>query len=164
MSSAPSVALAPLQAKNRLETETILRATDVFRDDEIVVALEVLDSYFAHPEQDYTAVGAFTPGGELLGFTVYGPTPCTVGTWDLYWIAVSPGTQGGGVGTLMLQEVERRLARSSARLLLIETSSRPSYDPTRAFYLKRGYREAARVPDFYEVGDDRVIYAKTLNV
>lgn len=164
MITAPAITLGSLAPQRRLDAEGILRATGVFREDEIAVALEVLDSFFARPDQDYIAVGAFTPGGELLGFAVYGHTPCTLGTWDLYWIAVSPSAQGGGVGTLMLQEVERRLAQSNARLLLIETSSRPSYDPTRAFYLRRGYREVARITDFYEVGDDRVIYAKTFNV
>jgi len=158
------IQLAPLAASARDSAESILRATGVFREDEILVGLEVLDSYFAHPEQDYTAVGAFTPSGELLGFTVYGPTPCTLGTWDLYWIAVSPGTQGRGVGTVLIKEVEGRLTQSNARLLIIETSSRPPYDPTRAFYLKRGYGEVARIPDFYEAGDDRVIYAKNLTV
>lgn len=159
-----SHSLAPLGADARCQAERILRATGVFREDEILVGLEVLDSSFTHPEQDYTAVGAFTPDGDLLGFTVHGPTPCTLGTWDLYWIAVSPEAQGMGIGSVLLQEVEGRLTRSNARLLIIETSSRPEYDPTRAFYLKRGYREVARVPDFYEVGDDRVIYAKTLTV
>jgi ribosomal protein S18 acetylase RimI-like enzyme len=158
------ILLAPLEAQSRGPAEVILRTTGVFREDEILVALEVLDSFLAHPGQDYTAVGAFTPGGELLGFTIVGPTPCTLGTWDLYWIAVSPEAQGLGVGTVLLKEVEGRLTQSSARLLIIETSSRPPYDPTRAFYLKRGYREVARVPDFYEAGDDRVIYAKTFTV
>lgn len=158
------VSLAPLDESSRGQAESILRATGVFREDEILVGLEVLDSYLAHPEQDYTALGAFTPGGELLGFSIHGPTPCTLGTWDLYWIAVAPEAQGLGVGTVLLKEVEGRLARLNARLLIIETSSRPPYDPTRAFYLKKGYREVARVPDFYEAGDDRVIYAKTLTV
>jgi ribosomal protein S18 acetylase RimI-like enzyme len=153
-----------LNPENRAPAEVILRTTGVFREDEIAVALEVLDSCFANPGHDYTAMGAFTPGGELLGFYVVGPTPCTLGTWDLYWLAVSPGNQGGGVGTLLLKEVEGRLTRSNARQLIIETSSRPQYDPTRAFYLKRGYREVARLPDFYEDGDDRVIYSKKLNV
>ena len=162
--SPPFPSMASLDTASRHQAEAILRATGVFREDEIQVGLEVLDSYFAHPEQDYTALGAFTPGGELLGFTVHGPTPCTLGTWDLYWIAVSPNAQGMGIGTVLLKEVEGRLTRSNARLLIIETSSRPEYDPTRAFYLKRGYREVARVPDFYEAGDDRVIYAKNLTV
>jgi len=144
--------------------EGILRATRVFREDEILVGLEVLDACLSHPEQDYSALGAFTPGGELLGFSIHGPTPCTLGTWDLYWIAVSPDAQGLGVGTVLLEEVEGRLTRLNARQLIIETSSRPQYDPTRAFYVKKGYREVARVPDFYEAGDDRVIYAKTFTV
>lgn len=156
------ILLAPLTVEARGPAETILRDTQVFREDEILVALEVLDSFFARPGQDYTAVGAFTPGGGLLGFTVAGPTPCTLGTWDLYWIAVSPEAQGMGLGTVLLNEVEGRLAESNARLLIVETSSRPLYDPTRAFYKKRGYREVARVPDFYEPGDARVIYAKRL--
>jgi D-alanine-D-alanine ligase len=158
------IVLAPLDLMHRGPVGRILRAAHVFRDEEIEVALEVLDAYYAHPGQDYHALGAFTPGGELLGYTVFGPTPCTLGTWDLYWIAVSPETQGTGVGTILLKEVEGRLTRSNARLLIIETSSRPPYDPTRAFYEKRGYREVARIHDFYEDGDHRVIYAKNLTV
>jgi len=156
--------LSPLESRHRGAVEALLRATEVFREDEILVALEVLDSYLARPGQDYHAVGAFTPGGKLLGYVVYGPTPCTLGTWDLYWIAVSTAAQGTGVGTVLLKEVEGRLIRSRARQLIIETSSRPPYDPTRAFYLRRGFRELARLPDFYEVGDDKVIYAKSITV
>ncbi|MGH7461572.1 MAG: GNAT family N-acetyltransferase [Longimicrobiales bacterium] len=155
--------LRPLVRADRAAVHAILIDTRVFRDDEIVVALEVLDSYFADPERDYTALGAFTPSGELLGYVCYGPTPCTVGTWDLYWIAVAPATQGGGVGSRLLQEVDRRLALQDARLVIIETSSLPHYAPTRAFYEKRGYHVVARVPDFYAQGDDRLIFAKRIH-
>lgn len=155
--------LSPLESHQRGAVEEILRATAVFRPDEIEVALEVLDSYFAHPERDYTTLGAFTPGGDLLGYLCYGPTPCTVGTWDLYWIAVSPAAQNLGVGSQLLQEVERRLARDAARLVVIETSSLPAYQATRAFYRRRGYDEVARVKDFYSDGDDRVIFAKRIS-
>lgn len=157
------VALAPLSRDHRDDVRQILEETGVFREDEVGVALEVLDASFDHPGQDYTAVGAFSHDGKLLGYACYGPTPCTLGTWDLYWIAVSPRTQRTGVGTTLLQEVERRLARESARLVLIETSSQPVYDKTRRFYLRQGYPEVARVPDFYSEGDDRVIYAKRIH-
>ncbi len=157
------VALAPLSRDHRDDVRQILEETAVFREDEVAVALEVLDAYLDHPGQDYTAVGAFSHDGKLLGYACYGPTPCTLGTWDLYWIAVSPETQRTGVGTTLLQEVERRLARESARLVLIETSSQPIYDKTRRFYLRQGYPEVARVPDFYSEGDDRVIYAKRIH-
>lgn len=156
------VALAPLSRAQRDDVREILEDTGVFREDEVAVALEVLDSYLDHPGQDYTAVGAFTHDGKLLGYVCYGPTPCTLGTWDLYWIAVAPGTQRTGVGTRLLQEVEGRLARERARLVIIETSSQPIYEKTRNFYLRHGYPEIARVTDFYSDGDDRVIYAKRI--
>ena len=130
---------------------------------ELDVALDVLDSSFDHPDQDYTALGAFSRRGDLLGYVCYGPTPCTRGTYDLYWIAVHPDAHGTGVGTALLQEVERRLVRTDARLVIIETSSLPAYEPTRAFYRKRGYEVVARVPDFYAPGDDRLIFARPLH-
>ena len=161
--SGVEIEIDPLRREQRPVIEQLLHETGVFRDSEIAVALEVLDSYYAYPEGDYTALGAFTRSGELLGYVCYGATPCTIGTWDLYWIAVSPGTQGRGVGSRLLQEVERRLALQDARLVIIETSSLPHYAPTRTFYERRGYQVVARVPDFYAQGDDRLIFAKRIH-
>jgi ribosomal protein S18 acetylase RimI-like enzyme len=157
------VVLEPLRRAHRRAVRRLLRETAFFRPAEIVIALEVIDAYLAAPDLDYSALGAFTPGGELIGYVCYGPTPLATGTYDLYWIAVAPATQNAGVGTKLLQEVERRLARADARLVIIETSSQPLYAPTRAFYLRRGYEEVARVTDFYAEGDDRVIFAKRIH-
>jgi D-alanine-D-alanine ligase len=159
-----AVHVAALAPRHRNRVAAILRDTGMFREDEVVIALEVIDAFFTNPDQDYTALGAFTQDGELVGYTCHGPTPCTLGTFDLYWIAVHPASQGSGVGSALLQEVERRLAMVDARLLLIETSSQPRYEPTRGFYERHGYREVARVPDFYAVGDDRVIFAKRIHL
>jgi ribosomal protein S18 acetylase RimI-like enzyme len=156
--------LAPLRPAHRAAIERLLRATGFFRPAEIVIALEVIDAYFDAPDRDYSALGAFTPGGELIGYACYGPTPCTTGTYDLYWIAVAPAAQNAGAGTRLLEEVERRLARADARLVIVETSSQPLYEPTRAFYRRRGFGEVARVPDFYADGDDRVIFAKRIQL
>jgi ribosomal protein S18 acetylase RimI-like enzyme len=157
------VLVAPLRRTHRRAVQRLLRETGFFRPAEIVIALELIDAYLAAPDLDYSALGAFTPGGELIGYVCYCPTPLTTGTYDLYWIAVAPATQNAGVGTKLLQEVERRLARADARLVIIETSSQPLYAPTRAFYLRRGYEEVARVTDFYAPGDDRVIFAKRIH-
>ena len=98
----------------------------------------------------------------MAGYACYGATPGTEGTFDLYWIAVDPSTQGRGAGTHLLGEVERRLRVGDERLLIAETSSRAAYEATRRFYERRGYSEQARVAAFYGPGDDRVIYAKRL--
>jgi ribosomal protein S18 acetylase RimI-like enzyme len=112
------------------------------------------------PATGYSFLGAFTPDDELVGYACYGPTPDTDRTFDLYWIAVDPDAQGGGGGTRLLTEVERRLQGQNARMLIVETSSRSEYAPTRHFYEKRGYAEAARVREFYAPLDDRIIFTK----
>lgn len=156
-----AVILRAIEPRDRDALDRLVHSVELFSGEERIVALEVVDAYLENPGKDYHALGAFTPRDVLLGYACYGPTPCTSGTWDLYWIAVSGEARGRGIGTLLMEEIERRLVDQHARLVLIETSSRADYTPTRVFYERRGYHVAARVPDFYAPGDDRVIFART---
>ena len=154
-----------LRPADRSRVASILDATGVFRSEEIDVALELFDESFPRDnsvpaDSSYSFVGAFAADDELVGYACYGPTPDTDRTFDLYWIAVDPTAQGTGGGTRLLSEVEQRLEERNARMLVVETSSRLEYAPTRAFYEKRGYAEAARMREFYAPGDDRVIFTK----
>ena len=149
--------LRHLAAADRDRIEEITRAVGVFRDDEVPVALEVFDGVVAG-SRDYLAVGADVDG-RLAGWICWGPTPCTLGTFDLYWMAVDPAVHGTGIGTALLTAMEQRLA-GAARLIVVETAGRPDYARTRAFYEARGYRRAAVIPDFYAPGDDQVVYVK----
>jgi D-alanine-D-alanine ligase len=151
--------LRNLTAADRGRIEEISRAVGLFRQDEIAVALEVFDGAVAG-SPDYVAVGA-EHEGRLAGWICWGPTPCTFGTFDLYWMAVDPALHGAGIGTTLLQAMERRLA-GIARLIVVETAGRPDYAPTRAFYEARGYRAVSRIPDFYAVGDDQVVFVKVV--
>jgi hypothetical protein len=63
-----AVHLEPILHEHRADIEAVLRGTGFFREDEIFVALEVIDSYLEHPDRDYSAVGAFTPCGYLVGY------------------------------------------------------------------------------------------------
>ena len=181
---ATAAGVSELRPEHRARVAEILRATRVFNEAEVSVALELFDEVYARsevgdgrwedrpvapptshlrptvPHPDYCFLGAFDAGGRLLGYACYGPTPATDRTYDLYWIAVDPAAQGTGTGTRLITEVERRVAALHARLLIIETSSRPEYEATRRFYVARAYDEAARVGSFYAPGDDRVIYTK----
>jgi ribosomal protein S18 acetylase RimI-like enzyme len=152
------VRLGALQQEHRGRLREILDATAVFRPDEVNVALELFDE---GARGDYEFIGGFE-GEDLVGYACFGPTPGTDRTYDLYWIALDPRAQGRGHGSHLLNEVEHRLRERGARLLVVETSSRPEYDATRQFYLSRGYDEAARMRDFYAPSDDRVIYTKHL--
>ena len=151
--------IGPLEPSQRSRVAEILRSTENFRDEEVDVALELFNASFG--DEDYVIVGAFW-GPRLAGFAIYGPTMATDRTYDLYWIAVDRAAQGTGCGSVLLSEVERRLEALHARMLVIETSSRSDYTATRTFYLRRGYVEAARIPEFYAPQDDRIILTKRL--
>ena len=152
--------LRPLNPADRDALKRISQAVGLFRDNEIQVALDVFDASMVAGQRDYEMLGAEVDG-TLAGWICWGPTPCTEGTYDMYWIAVDPTLHGHGVGSRLVGEMERRIA-GQARLVVVETSGRPDYRFTEAFYLARGYREAARVADFYAPGDDQVIYTKVL--
>ncbi len=101
--------------------------------------------------------------GGLLGVAYYQPKSAADRVWDLTMIAVRPSVQGRGRGAAMMRHVEEDLQDRSQRLLLVETSSSPRYDRTRAFYARLGYEEEARVRDYWEEGDDLVLFRKSLN-
>lgn len=149
--------------EHRDRIREIVRATGAFRPGEVDVALEVFDAAFRPGQTDYELVGAFDLEDELVGYACYGPTAGAVDTWDLYWIAVHPGAQGKGSGQALWNEVERRLRARGARLCVIETSARSDYEATRRFYARCGMQAVARVPDYYDEGDDLVVYVKRLN-
>jgi GNAT superfamily N-acetyltransferase len=154
--------LRQLSVADRGRIEEITRAVGLFREDEIPVALEVFDQAVRDGgSPDYTALGANTEG-KLVGWICWGPTPCTLGTYDLYWMAVDPAQQGTGIGTALLREMERRL-EGLARMVIIETTGRADYGATRAFYSARGYRPVSTIPDFYAPGDDQVVFLKNVS-
>jgi len=139
-----------------------LAATLAFRADELAIAREVLDDALRDgPAGDYQSYTA-EHDGRVAGWICFGPTPCTVGTFDIYWIAVDPAAQGHGIGTALMALAESEIRAAGGRLAVAETSGRPSYAPTRRFYTGLGYHEAAIIADFYGPADDQVIFTKKL--
>jgi ribosomal protein S18 acetylase RimI-like enzyme len=139
----------------------MVAGSGVFRPDEVDVALEVFDEAATGPGSGYFALGAFDDH-RLVGFTLYGPTPCTVATWDLYWIVVDPSLQRLGVGRHLMAATEKAIRAHGGRLVVVETSSRADYGPTRAFYESLDYRRAAHIPAYYASEDDLVVYTRYL--
>jgi len=137
-----------------------IAATLAFRPDEQAIAREVLDDALRDgPAGDYQSYTA-EHGGRVAGWICFGPTPCTVGTFDIYWIAVDPASQGHGIGTVLMARAEAEIRAAGGRLAVAETSGRPSYAATRRFYNRLGYQEAAVIPNFYAPGDDQVVFVK----
>jgi ribosomal protein S18 acetylase RimI-like enzyme len=138
-------------------------ATGVFRPHEIDTLREVLDDY--HQENINLSHVSVTleEDGVIVGFAYYAPDSMTDRSWYLYWIAVDPGLHRRGAGSTLLRHLETDIRSRSGRLLWIETSSLPSYDATRRFYLRHGYEQAAVLRDYYIDGDDMIVFRKRLD-
>jgi ribosomal protein S18 acetylase RimI-like enzyme len=100
--------------------------------------------------------------GDIIGYSCFGPIPCTVESYDVYWIALKNEVRGGGLGQLILKRVENKIREMGGKRIYVETSSRDQYKPTQSFYRRCGYREEAVLEDFYSPGDHKVIFLKVV--
>ena len=137
-------------------------AAGMFPANETDVVDNMLADYFGRNIND-GHVCVIDEEAEPVGIAYYAPAPATDRTWYLTMIGIRPDYQGRGRGASLLRHVENALQASGQRVLLVETSGLPSYERTRAFYMKCGYEEEARIRDFWAAGDDMVVFRKALN-
>lgn len=140
----------------------LVASTGFFHAEEVAIAAELVQERLAKgPASGYEFIFADDSRGPV-GYTCFGPIPCTRHSWDLYWIAVAPDRQGCGLGKRLMNETEAAVRAAGGKSIYIDTSSREQYAPTRAFYHRCGYRTAAILEDFYAPGDGKVILEKRL--
>ena len=140
----------------------IADSSGFFRKDETDVAVELAGEALAKGDASGYYFLFAEREGQTLGFACFGPIPCTLGSFDLYWIAVHQKSRGQGIGQRLLAETEASVAQMKGRKIYIETSAKEKYDPTRHFYLSAGYNEVARFSDFYDAGDGKVVFEKNV--
>jgi ribosomal protein S18 acetylase RimI-like enzyme len=152
--------IRPMTKKDKSYLIRILKNTPEFTQPEVVLADEVIEAYLFNPAESGYFVLVAEIDSKIAGYVCYGPTPITEGTWDLYWIAVDHEMQGHGVGKKLMEAAEEEIRKAKGRLILVETSSKPGYEKTNAFYQRIGYKEICRIKDFYMIGDDQITYEK----
>jgi ribosomal protein S18 acetylase RimI-like enzyme len=140
----------------------LLIDTKHFNDDEINVALELIDIYLDDWKQDDYIIQSYVndDDNKVAGYICYGRRPLTDNTYDLYWIAVDPMIHGKGIGSKLVGFMEDDLKKKDGKLVLIETSGQENYRGERKFYEKNGYMVQTIIKDFYRKGDDLYIYHK----
>jgi GNAT superfamily N-acetyltransferase len=161
--SLPPSEVKAARADERDQIVQVTREAEVFNAEEIAAVEELFDDYVAKGQASTYQFLVYRLDGVVVGFTCYGPRSLTRGTFDLFWIGTAPGAQRRGVGHALIEATEQAIRSTGGRLLIVETSSRPEYEPARRFYASHGYRREALVQDFYDVGDSLVLYSKKLS-
>jgi len=153
-----------LEPADRAPLESLIRATGFFNPEEIAVALELVDDRLAEGEASHYRFLVGEREGRVAGYACWGPIPGTLAAADLYWIVVHPDFQGQGAGAALLRAAEEWIAAEARARIYVETSTRPQYQPTRAFYLACGYRLVSELVDFYGPGDGKASFLKVLDL
>jgi GNAT superfamily N-acetyltransferase len=149
--------------KDGLQIHAITANNTVFNKEEVECVDELWGEYLTNGSERSGYYFLVEKEEErILGYACYGPRSLTSGTYDLYWIAVDPAIHRGGVGRKLLVASEDAVRKLGGRLIVLETSGLPKYEPTRKFYLSTGYTLEATLRDFYSAGDDLVIFTKHL--
>ncbi len=142
--------------------EDIVESTGFFHDHEVLVAVELVVERLQEGEQSGYHFVFAEADGVTVGYTCYGPIACTQSSFDLFWIATHNDFRGKGVGRRLLDETYRNVRQLGGTSLYAETSAKEQYAPTRQFYDSNRFELEARLKDFYDKGDDKLIYVKRL--
>jgi D-alanine-D-alanine ligase len=151
-----------LRPEDRAPLAEILEAIGFFNAQELDVARELVEDRLARGQKSDYRFLVLEDEGVVLGYACWGPIPGTQSSAELYWIAVHPTRHGQGLGRALLDTTESWMARVGRTRVYLDTSMRPQYAPTRAFYLRCGYQIAAELPDFYAPGEGRATFLKLL--
>ena len=140
--------------------EELVARTGFFTPAEIRLAGELVEARVEHGSESGYEFLIGEANGVIAGYSCYGAIEGTESAYDLYWIAVDPTVQGGGVGRQVLAKTEAAIKAGGGSRYYAETSSTDKYIPTRQFYARNGFREVARIADYYRMGDAKVVYEK----
>ncbi len=100
--------------------------------------------------------------GEPVGVALCAPEPVASGTWNLLMLWTRSDRHNAGHGSSLVEHVEQALKSKNARLLIVETSGLPNFEPARSFYRKCKFTEEARIRNFFAKDDDKIVFTKNL--
>ncbi|MBS4039831.1 MAG: GNAT family N-acetyltransferase [Flavobacteriales bacterium] len=122
---------------------------------------EMISDYFNNADtQDiwFTCIDNKLP--VAIGYCV--PEKLTNGTYNLLAIGVSENSQRKGIANEMMNYIERQLKSKDGRILIVETSSDDAQIGARNLYQKIGYSQEAVIRDFWNDGEDKIVFWKKL--
>ena len=103
-------------------------------------------------------------GKEVIGFLIFALRDSK--TAEIVWMGVNEDYHGLGLGSLMLDTLERRMEQAGVTKLIASTLSytvkyKP-FEKVRTFYYHRGFTSMGIQNNYYEDGMDRLILVKNI--
>ena len=138
----------------------MVKSTGFFRDDEELIAKELIEEKVRDGEKCSYRFLFLEVDGKPVSYTCFGLIPCSLISYDLYWIVTHNDYRGKGYGQILLAETEKYIKKLGGAQVVVETSSKEIYKSTQHFYEKCNYKLAVLLDDFYDYGDGKLVYIK----
>jgi Acetyltransferases len=149
-----------------INIRTLLRKTGFFdaAPDEIDVAIKLIEEARTKGNNidNYRVIIADIASNTekwIAGYICFAKVPCSISTYEIYWLAVDSSIQGKGIGKKLINEAFKEIKELKGNKLILHTAGRSQYIPTHKFYESIGFTEEARIKDYYAIGDDGIIYS-----
>lgn len=139
----------------------LLEDSQVFPENELEDAVNMLARYVRYPDPRELSTYVYYIGLDLAAMVSYG-AGLGEGTYELYWLCVSPKHRERGLGSKLLKFSEDRMAEYGARMIFVETSTNPEYASAQGLYERMGYSKEGIVKDYFADGNHRITYSKRL--
>ena len=123
---------------------------------------DMISDYLNNPETEEIWFTE-TENDKPISIGYCAPEKLTEGTYNLYAIGVRKDIQSSGTGRRMMSFIENYLKENGQRILIVDTSGTDEFKLAREFYDKLVYNKEAVIRDFWQEGDDKVVYWKKLN-
>jgi len=150
------ICIRKVTASDARAIKNILKITPEFNKGDYLTCMECLDAYY-DGLPNYAFICA-EEAGHIIGFICFDKCEIAKDVYEVYWIVVTEESRRKGVAKILHDSFLDFVRRKHARAVFIETESCQAYASAQRFYEKCGYKEVARVKDFYDIGNDKVIY------
>lgn len=145
---------------------SILQSTGFFDQapDEIDVATELVEIALNNGNnvENYQILIAEDETGTMSGYVCFARVPCTLTTFEMYWLCVNKAVQSRGIGQFLVDEVFKMVKELGGHKVVLQTAGRSQYLPTQQFYLHYGFILEASIKDYYAPGDDCLTFTKEI--
>lgn len=139
--------------------KTVIDSSELFPSEMLE---EMMNDYFNNPSSQSIWLTTVVDN-QPVAVVYCAPEYMTEGTYNLYLIAVQAKYQGQGIGGEIMDYLEDILRQQGHRILLVETSGNAEFELTRKFYIQHNYTQEAVIREFYQAGEDKVVFWKKLN-
>jgi GNAT superfamily N-acetyltransferase len=114
-------------------------------------ALEVLELAERGHDREHRAL-VIARDGTVAGLALFGVIAGTSSGARLHTAALAPGVEADDVGGRLMRAVATAMRDAGAKFLLAEMPDDPAIGTVLAVLKHQGFREEARVPDFFRDG------------